>query len=163
MAQVIGAEIKAGDRVIRRRGRRIVGVVEAVGHPWTFFGQDATRTVARVRWEKSFARFHGGYGDTHSSIDVKALCLATDDVIAARKERARQMTPAMTKAVALWRERVGHDWARPWEVFSYDVERRHWRAIDRVIYRRDLGLFARRQDSDGRYDGYVRLVEQSDS
>lgn len=103
------AGIVLGDRVIRRYepSNRVPGsplVGEVVG---------LRGEKVRVRWEGALRPFRGGRADNHSTLKASALMVATEENLAAARERLR-------------RQRIKHfeEQAHRYECLARDYERR---------------------------------------
>lgn len=101
--------IAVGDRVIRRHepSNRVPNS-PLVGEVVHFRGEKI-----RVRWEGALRPFRGGRADNHSTVKVSALLPATEENLAAARERLR-------------RRRIKHfeDQSRHYEWLSRDYEKR---------------------------------------
>ncbi len=119
----MGAEIRVGDKVIRRTepsnrlpNHPTVGVVERIFTTWGKGERKAT-----VRWKDARRPFRGGRSDNHSSVRVSVLLPATEENIAAAQLRLNK------RIVKHFDSQVRHydGLARDYEAKGWD-ERAEW-------------------------------------
>jgi len=109
--------IQVGSAVFRRGEPSVIGEVVALDHSRAY-GPRRGRLIARVLWKNNTRRLSGN-NDTHTTIAVDRLVLATEENIAqALAKEAKRCMARAKPTLKLWREWFGENQATTGEFLS---------------------------------------------